>query len=125
MGKCQAGDCGISCEGECICFASTKNPSDCECSCEATTLPPVAVSAFRRYAADPEALIDVQASDVPLLRIAEWFEDLFPQQILVPASQISNRITTTATGIKVGDFIKDVGLIPKSEPLRGRKFEDT
>jgi hypothetical protein len=83
------------------------------------------VSAFRRYAADPEALIDVQASDVPLLRIAEWFGDLFPQQILVPASQISDRITTTATGIKVGDFIKDIGLIPKSEPLRGRKFEDT
>jgi hypothetical protein len=83
------------------------------------------VSAFRRYAADPEALIDVQASDVPLLRIAEWFEDLFPQQILIPASQIGDRVTTTATGIKVGDFIKNIGLIPKSEPLRGRNFADS
>ena len=64
----------------------------------------------------------VPASDVALTRIAEWFEYLFPQQILVPASQIRDRVTTTATGIKVGNCIEDIGLIPKSEPLRDLKF---
>jgi hypothetical protein len=82
------------------------------------------VSAFSRYAADPEALIDVQASDVPLLRIAEWFEYLFPEQILLPASQIHARVTTTAAGVKVSDLIKDMGLVPRSEPLLGRKFTE-
>jgi hypothetical protein len=118
MGKCQAGDCGISCEGECICFASTENPSDCDCSCDGPIL--VAI-ALRNYAAYPNALIDVHAVDMPLIRVAEWFEDLFPEQILVPASKVHTRININVKATKVADFIKDIGLVPRSEPLVGRQ----
>lgn len=121
MGKCNAGDCGISCEGECICFASTENPSDCECFCDA---PPIVVSAFRRYAANPEALIDMMAADMPLIRVAQWFEYLFPEQILVPVAKLQTRVTTSFTGIRVNDLIKHVGLVPSNETLVGREFSD-
>jgi hypothetical protein len=82
---------------------------------------PIVVSAFNSYFADPEALIDVMAVDLPLIRLAEWFEYLFPEQIFVPASKIHAHITTSVTAIMVSDFVKDVGLVPRNEPLVGRQ----
>jgi hypothetical protein len=122
MGTCHAGQCVIFCDKECICFASTKNPADCECQCDAPVV--AAVSPFRKYAADPEALIDVMASEIPLIRLAEMFEYLFPEQVLIPAAKIHERITTDVTAITVADFVKNVGLVPRSEPLVGRNLTD-
>src|ERR671919_303738 len=118
--ECELDDCGISCEFGCACMSYV---GGCECWCENVSLP-----AFRRprgmERADPEMYVDFTASGMPIVRLAELFDFLFPGQIMIPASNGRAQITTgeTLRQIKLSDLIEHVGLVTTRKPLVGRDF---
>jgi hypothetical protein len=59
---------------------------------------------------------------MPLVRLAELFNDLFPGQILIPVSKLQDKVTTEGVvrQIKLADLVEHVGLVPVRTPLRGR-----
>jgi len=90
MPECQLDDCGISCEFGCSCMSDA---AGCECWCENISLPPLKKLRVRE-ARDPEAYVNFSASGMPLVRLAELFDDLFPGQILMPVSKMHEKVTT-------------------------------
>ncbi len=76
--------------------------------------------------ADPEILVDFTASNMSLFSLAEWFEWLFPEQIMIPASKIRATFSTDGVveQIKLGDLVEYVGLVRGATPLVGREFSD-
>lgn len=116
--ECAVGDCGISCEFGCACMSDA---AGCECWCENVSKPPLTKLAIRQ-APDPEAYVDFSASGMPLVRLAELFDDLFPGQILIPVGRLHDTVTTDGPlgRIRLGDLVEFVGLIPAARPLRGR-----
>jgi hypothetical protein len=114
--ECGVDDCGISCEFGCACMSDA---AGCECWCENVSLPPLAKLKVRA-ARDPETYVDFTASEMPLTRLAEMFDDLFPGQILIPARKLNETVTTDGAlrRIKLADLVEHVGLVPRSRPLR-------
>ena len=118
MPECQLDDCGISCEFGCSCMSDA---AGCECWCENISLPPLKKLRVRE-ARDPEAYVNFSASGMPLVRLAELFDDLFPGQILMPVSKMQEKVTTDEElrQIKLGDLVEYLGLVPVRTPLPGR-----
>ena len=118
MPECQLDDCGISCEFGCSCMSDA---AGCECCCEHISLPPLKKLRVRE-ARDPEAYVNFSASGMPLVRLAELFDDLFPGQILMPVSKMQEKVTTDEElrQIKLGDLVGYLGLVPVRTPLPGR-----
>jgi hypothetical protein len=114
---CQLDECGISCEFGCACMSDA---AGCECWCENVSLPPLKNLSVRKTR-DPEAYVDFTASGMPLTRLAELFDDLFPGQILIPASKLQDKVTTDGVvrQIRLGELIGHVGLVPVRTPLQG------
>ena len=75
---------------------------------------------YEQAARDPEAYVDFTASEMPLTRLAEMFDDLFPGQILIPAEKLGEMVTTDGAlrRIKLADLVEHVGMVPRSRPLR-------
>jgi hypothetical protein len=98
----------------------------CECWCENISLPPLKKLRVRE-ARDPEAYVNFSASGMPLVRLAELFDDLFPGQILMPVSKMREKVTTDEElrQIKLGDLVEYLGLVPVRRPLQGRATPPT
>ena len=66
--------------------------------------------------------MNFSASGMPLVRLAELFDDLFPGQILMPVSKMQEKVTTDEElrQIKLGDLGEYLGLVPVRTPLPGR-----
>jgi len=66
--------------------------------------------------------VNFSASGMPLVRLAELFDDLFPGQILMPVSKMHEKVTTDEElrQIKLGDLVEYLGLVPVRRPLQGR-----
>jgi len=64
--------------------------------------------------------------EMPLIRLAELFDYLFPNQIMIPASKARAKITTDKAirQTKLGDLIEQIGLVPVKKPLVGRALAD-
>ena len=109
MPECQLDDCGISCEFGCSCLSDA---AGCECWCENISLPLSLKKLRVREARDPEAYVNFSASGMPLVRLAELFDDLFPGQILMPVSKMQEKVTTDEElrQIKLGDLGEYLGL---------------
>jgi hypothetical protein len=121
MSKCEIGECGISCIGGCYCMDVGKG-GGCECWCD----PVMRFTKPRGFdRADPELVVDFVATDMPLARLAAHFDFLFPDQILIPASQVHKHVSTEKIQqIKLGDLIEKLELVPTNRPLIGRDFSD-
>ena len=115
---CQLDECAISCEFGCACMS---NLAGCECWCENVSLPPLTRLQVRNNP-DPETYVDFTASGMPLVQLAELFDDLFPGQILIPAAELQEKVTTDEVirQIKLGVLVEHLGLVPARRPLRGR-----
>ncbi len=124
MPECQLDDCGISCEFGCSCMSDA---AGCECWCENISLPLSLKKLRVREARDPEAYVNFSASGMPLVRLAELFDDLFPGQILIPVSKMQEKVTTDEElrQIKLGDLGEYLGLVPVRTPLPGRATPPT
>ena len=116
--ECSLDDCGISCEFGCACASDA---AGCECWCENVSLPPLTRLAVRD-SPDPDAEIAFTATQMPLTRLAALFDDLFPGQILVPASRLDEKVTVEPIrGIRLGELVERLGLVPSQTPLRGKR----
>ena len=73
-----------------------------------------------------ELLVDFTASEMSLVSLAEWFEWLFPDQIMVPASKTRDKFSTDGVihQITLGDLIERVGLVKTTPALVGRDLPD-
>jgi hypothetical protein len=93
----------------------------CECWCENVSLPPLKKLSVWNTP-DPEAYVNFTASGMPLTRLAELFDDLFPGQILIPASKLQDKVTTDGVlrQIRLGELVGHLGLVPVRTPLQGR-----
>jgi hypothetical protein len=71
---------------------------------------------------NPEMYVNFTAAEMPVIQLAEFFDVLFPSQIMIPASKARARITTgeILRQIKLGDLIEQLGLVPTKKPLLGR-----
>ena len=120
MPECQLDDCGISCEFGCSCMSDAAG-------CENISLPLSLKKLRVREARDPEAYVNFSASGMPLVRLAELFDDLFPGQILMPVSKMQEKVTTDGElrQIKLGDLGEYLGLVPVRTPLPGRATPPT
>jgi hypothetical protein len=116
MPECQLDDCGISCEFGC---SRMSDAAGCECWCGNISLPPLKKLGVRE-ARDPEAYVNFSASGMPLVRLAELFDDLFPGQILMPVSKMQGKVTTDEElrQIKLGDLVEYLGLVPAGRRCR-------
>jgi hypothetical protein len=128
MAECSLGECGISCEFGCTCGSAG---SGCSCDCENQTLPPFSTEGFRLKLkgvkrSDPELLIDFVASDMSVVSLAEWFEWLFPGQVMVPVSKMREKFSTDGVieQIKLGDLMERIGLVRATAELIGRDLPD-
>jgi hypothetical protein len=54
---------------------------------------------------DPEAYVNFSASGMPLVRLAELFDDLFPGQILMPVSKMQEKVTTMRSYVRSSSAI--------------------
>ena len=119
--KCEVGDCGITCEFGCSCIQAS---AGCECSCTNQTLEMAKFFAGR--VADADEVVSFTATEMSLITLAEWFDSVFPNQILIPASKAQTPVTTDGVveDIKLGDLIKRLGLVTTQERLEGRDFSD-
>ena len=109
MPECQLDDCGISCEFGCSCMSDA---AGCACWCENISRPLSLKKLRVREAGDPGAYVNFSASGMPLVRLAELFDDLFPGQILMPVSKVQEKVTTDEElrQIKLGDLGAYLGL---------------
>jgi hypothetical protein len=98
----------------------------CECWCENISLPPLKKLRVRE-AGGPETYVNFSASGMPLVRLAELFDDLFPGQILIPVSRMKDTVTTDKElrQIKLGDLVEFLGLVPVRTPLQRRARPST
>jgi hypothetical protein len=121
MPICELDGCSISCQFGCSCVSAF----GCECECEDQILP-----AFKwlqgMERADPEMIVNFTATEMPVIRLAEWFDLLFPAQIAIPAAKARAQITTDKAirQIKLGDLIEQIGLVVLKKPLLGRALAD-
>jgi hypothetical protein len=63
---------------------------------------------------------------LPVTRLAQWFDLLFPGQLVIPASKALAQITTgkAIRQINLGDLIEQIGLVLLKKPLVGRALAD-
>jgi hypothetical protein len=117
---CELDGCGISCEFGCACMSY---PGGCDCWCENVTLPALARPRGMDHV-DAEMYVSFTASGMPLTRLAELFDFLFPGQIMIPAANARNKITMQQAirDIKLGELVEHLGLVPTRKPLTGRSF---
>jgi len=64
---------------------------------------------------------------MPLVSLAERFDDLLPGQILMPASKMQEKVTTDEElrQIKLGGLVEYLGLVAVRTPLPGRATPPT
>ncbi|OJD97650.1 hypothetical protein A9487_25995 [Bacillus cereus] len=121
MGECQIfGEvCGISCPGACHCMYAG---AGCECWCEPWSDPGVGPQVPKGMnKSDPEIMIEAYVcNQMPLSSLGYFFDNLFPGQILIPASKFETQVTTKVENIKLGDLIEELGLVVVKKPLVGR-----
>lgn len=119
MADCEIGECGICCPGACYCMDAGIGGCECWCDPVMRFTKPRGIDGV----VDPEMPVDFVATDMPLVRLAAWFDFLFPGQILIPASKAHKQVTTEKLKqIKLGDLIEQVGLVALKKPLAGRDF---
>lgn len=122
MPQCELDGCGISCEFGCSCMSSL---AGCECWCENVTLPALAwLEGMEKP--DADMLVTFTASGMPMAQLAEFFDVLFPDQILIPASKARRTYTTDGVvkQVKLKDLIEQIGLVTPQKPLLGRSMQE-
>ncbi len=100
--KCQSGNCGISCKGCCWCTSITEDPDNCECGCfeilkpankrtkEGKKIPFLRYK--RRIKINPQTRYNICTHDVSITTLAQSFDKVLPNRILVPANKINKKV---------------------------------
>jgi hypothetical protein len=109
MGQgCEAGGCGVSCNGGCACWADADNPNDCHCSCS----PPRSQLREEKYSLYFDSLdkeIDLFTKDFPFIELAHIFEKITPYRLSIPTRSLNTNVTVRITRVPLGEVLKDIG----------------
>ena len=103
MSKCQSGNCGILCKGDCVCMSITEDPDNCECYCFETLKPAskrtktgkkiLFMRYKRRINVNPQSRYNICVHNMPISTLAQSFDKVLPNRILVPANKLTKNIT--------------------------------
>jgi hypothetical protein len=107
MGKCAAGDCGVSCPGACDCIAEIGNPANCECRCDPETV----VSSASLEWLTLETTVTYDAKEVPLVTLAKAVEGRYPGRTAIRSGLLDSRVTIQVERIRFAELLEQVGLI--------------
>lgn len=122
--KCSMGDCGISCDTDaCECSSPMSNPDDCQCSCLQTlpaNRPTKGVKKFsflrykRRVKVNPQSRYNICFRNVPITTLAQSFDKVLPNRILVPANKLTKKVNLSLKNKTFRQIIISSGLTLKS-----------
>jgi hypothetical protein len=122
--SCQSGECGISCRRgySCTCWTSVYS-GRCHCECythsildpyqyrQRKTIPFVGK---RGTKVDPQAKYNVCIKGVPITRLAQTFDIIFPNKILLPADRVNEKVTLSLKNKTLRQIVSATGLTLKS-----------
>jgi hypothetical protein len=121
--KCSAGPCGISCDTDgCSCTSSWSNPDDCSCECiqsvlarnRSSKVQQVPIVRFkRRIRTYPQSRYNVCYHNVPITILAQSYDKIFPNRILVPANKLTKKVTLSLKGKTFKQIVISSGLALK------------
>jgi len=106
MGKCEVGDCGVSCPGACDCIMENSNPAHCSCRCDPET---VVSSELGWLTLD--TVVDYNADDLPLVTLAKAVEGRYPGRTAIRSALVDSRVTVKVENIRFAELLEKVGLI--------------
>jgi hypothetical protein len=116
MAKCQAGECGVSCRGGCICIAHPGTPpgtpGDCFCECD----PPTVMSRGSLEWLTLETEVNFVAKDMSLVGLASSVERRFPGRTAVPSASVDSRVTMQVENVRFDELLQECGLIVLEDP---------
>ena len=117
MGKCEAGDCGVSCSGGCDCIAEIDNPSHCSCRCDPETV----VSSSELEWLTLDTVVNYDAKEVPLLTLAKAVEGRYPGRTAIRSALVDSRVTIRVENTRFSELLEKVGLIVLEDPQVSEK----
>ena len=130
--KCFAGNCAAFCSSGCYCISSSKNPNACFCDCEAMyksankqgkkptniTLKEGKKVQFNKYKprikVTPGATYNICAHNVSITTLAQSFDKVLPNRILVPANKITKKVNLSLNNKTFRQIIISSGLALKN-----------
>jgi hypothetical protein len=126
MAKCDTGVCGVSCVGACFCWGPVVLPAACGCSCEpvvvtrrenkpAKGVKKIPFMKFKRMIKEnPQTRFNICARDMPITGLAQSFDKVLPNRILVPANRLNKKVTLSLKNNTMNEIINSSGLTLKS-----------
>lgn len=126
MAKCQSGNCGISCADGCWCESIVEDPDNCDCHCfDPKPLKPankrtkggkkIPFMRYRRIIKEnPQARYNICAHDLPITFLAQSFDEVLPNRILVPANKLTKKVNLSLKNKTIRQIIISSGLTLKS-----------
>jgi hypothetical protein len=129
--KCFAGNCAAFCSSGCYCISSSKNPNACFCDCEAMYKPankrgkkPANITLkggkkipFNRYKPKIKLTVvdryNICAHSVPIATLAQSFDKVLPNRILVPANKLTKKVNLSLKNKTFRQIIISSGLTLK------------
>ena len=103
--KCSMGPCGISCDTDaCECSQSWHNPDDCACNClqtqpafsPANRVKKISILRYKtKIKANPQSRYNICYRNVPITTLAQSFDEVLPNRILVPANKLTKKVNLT------------------------------
>ena len=132
MANCSAGACAINCPSlGCVCIGSSKDPDDCQCEC--TLGPDITKPGYKasnvllkggkqipinknahRIKVTLNGRYDICVKSMPITQLAQFFNKLLPNSILVPASLLTKNVTFSLKNKTFRKIIIASGLAIKS-----------
>ena|SRR3712207_3344868 len=110
--KCEAGACGVSCPGGCLCLWHPPNPADCECECDPPTVMSGGAPEFLTF--DTE--VNFEAKDLRLVSLAKSVERWFPGRTAIPSASVDSQVTMQVENVRFDEVLQECGLIVMEDP---------
>jgi hypothetical protein len=116
--------CGISCNTDaCECSYPTGHPENCACTClqtqpafsPANRVKKISILKYkRRIKANPQSRFDICLRNVPITRLAQSFDEVLPNRILIPANRLTKKVNLTLKNKTFRQIVISSGLTLKS-----------
>jgi len=120
----KSGNCGISCKGDCVCMSIVEDPDNCECYCFETLKPAnkrakgrkkIPFTRYkRRIKVNPQTRYNICAHSMPITSLAQSFDKVLPNRILVPANKLIKKVNLSLKNKTFRQIIISSGLTLKS-----------
>jgi hypothetical protein len=118
---CEAGECSKACLGNCMCMAVVGRPDLCSCTCFPVIQPEnkrakgeKMIPFLRSIKENPQARYDICARNAPIALLAQSFDNVLPNRILVPANKVTKKVNLSLKNKTFKQIIIASGLTLKS-----------